>query len=257
MANAKVSFNGVTLIDLSNTTATANTILNGFGAYGADGNWIDGVAPATGISIISATWADSGHVFTAILDNNDNNQLCQFVFEVDEEEYIAYGMIIYDENSSSYYLILQWAGESYAEIYSIEYEESSGEILITATYTSDFTLFGSSVSFSPYVDSTITNANLQVFVSCSRSDDPFVSENIELDLYEDGGDTRGVVNQLPEYYTMSDIKFEIVGNIPENYDVVAKNINKIIITNSNHILHKEDLIENSVVKFTLSGDTPK
>lgn len=40
----KVVFDGRTLIDLTNTTATASTILSGVGAYGADGVWVDGTA---------------------------------------------------------------------------------------------------------------------------------------------------------------------------------------------------------------------
>ena len=42
MAVSKVSLNGSTLIDISNTTATADKILTGYGAYGANGVWIDG-----------------------------------------------------------------------------------------------------------------------------------------------------------------------------------------------------------------------
>ena len=38
----KVVYSGRTLIDLTNTTATANKIQSGYGAYGADGVWMDG-----------------------------------------------------------------------------------------------------------------------------------------------------------------------------------------------------------------------
>lgn len=44
----KVVYGGRTLIDLTDTTATANSILSGYGAYGADGVWIDGTATAGG-----------------------------------------------------------------------------------------------------------------------------------------------------------------------------------------------------------------
>lgn len=44
----KVVYGGRTLIDLTDTTATANSILSGYGAYGADGVWIDGIATAGG-----------------------------------------------------------------------------------------------------------------------------------------------------------------------------------------------------------------
>ena len=38
----KVVYNGNTLIDLTSTTATADKILSGFGAFGADGAWMNG-----------------------------------------------------------------------------------------------------------------------------------------------------------------------------------------------------------------------
>lgn len=40
----KVIYNGGTLIDLTGTTATADKILTGYGAYGKDGVWMDGTA---------------------------------------------------------------------------------------------------------------------------------------------------------------------------------------------------------------------
>lgn len=48
MAINRVDFNGNTLIDLTSTTATADTILEGYGAFGKDGNWIDGTATSGG-----------------------------------------------------------------------------------------------------------------------------------------------------------------------------------------------------------------
>jgi len=38
----KVIFGSATLVDLTGTTATADKILTGYGAYGADGAWMDG-----------------------------------------------------------------------------------------------------------------------------------------------------------------------------------------------------------------------
>lgn len=48
MAVNKVIYYNTTLIDLTNTTATADTILQGYGAYGKDGEWIDGTAKSGG-----------------------------------------------------------------------------------------------------------------------------------------------------------------------------------------------------------------
>lgn len=46
----KVIYNGNTLIDLTPTTVDASKILNGYGCYGADGNWINGVLDLGGTS---------------------------------------------------------------------------------------------------------------------------------------------------------------------------------------------------------------
>ena len=48
MANAKVTFNGTTLVDLTDATATANKILEGYTAYGATGEKLIGTASASG-----------------------------------------------------------------------------------------------------------------------------------------------------------------------------------------------------------------
>lgn len=44
MAVNKVNYGSRTLIDISNTTATADKIAVGYGAYGADGEWMSGTA---------------------------------------------------------------------------------------------------------------------------------------------------------------------------------------------------------------------
>lgn len=48
----KVIYNGSTLIDLTGTTATADKILSGYGAFGADGVWMDGTASGGGATNI-------------------------------------------------------------------------------------------------------------------------------------------------------------------------------------------------------------
>ena len=61
MAVNKVEFGGRTLIDLTGTTATADKILTGYGAYGKDGVWVDGTATsdatATAADIVSGETA--------------------------------------------------------------------------------------------------------------------------------------------------------------------------------------------------------
>ena len=44
----KVVYNGNTLIDLTSTTATADKILSGYGAFGANGAWMNGTASGGG-----------------------------------------------------------------------------------------------------------------------------------------------------------------------------------------------------------------
>lgn len=46
---------GTSLIDISNTTATAETILAGYGAFGADGAWVDGEATAGAGGVVYIT----------------------------------------------------------------------------------------------------------------------------------------------------------------------------------------------------------
>lgn len=45
----KVVFGTATLVDLTGTTATADKILQGYGAFGADGAWMDGTATSGGV----------------------------------------------------------------------------------------------------------------------------------------------------------------------------------------------------------------
>ena len=54
MAINKVKYGNQTLIDLTDTTATADKILTGFGAYGKDGVWMDGTA-STGSGAVADT----------------------------------------------------------------------------------------------------------------------------------------------------------------------------------------------------------
>ena len=63
----KVVYGGTTLIDISNTTATADKILSGYGAYGADGRWMDGTAAAgsgSAIAVVDTLDANGGTIRT-------------------------------------------------------------------------------------------------------------------------------------------------------------------------------------------------
>lgn len=55
MAVNKVVYGGNTLIDITDTTVTADKILSGYGAYGANGSWIDGSIVTKTASNLSAS----------------------------------------------------------------------------------------------------------------------------------------------------------------------------------------------------------
>lgn len=59
-----VNYGGRTLVDMRNATATAETVLAGYTAYGADGNLIHGTATSTkrkevSITLPASVWADN------------------------------------------------------------------------------------------------------------------------------------------------------------------------------------------------------
>lgn len=55
-----VNYGGKTLVDMRNATATAETVLAGYTAYGADGNLITGTASSTKRTEVNATLPKSG-----------------------------------------------------------------------------------------------------------------------------------------------------------------------------------------------------
>lgn len=57
-----VNYGGRTLVDMRNATATTETVLAGYTAYGADGNLIYGTAKSTNRKEVSITLATSAWV---------------------------------------------------------------------------------------------------------------------------------------------------------------------------------------------------
>ena len=57
----KVVFGSATLVDLTGTTATADKILEGYGAFGADGAWMDGTAIQGGTAAIAVEDTTDSH----------------------------------------------------------------------------------------------------------------------------------------------------------------------------------------------------
>ena len=67
MAINKVEYAGRTLIDLTDTTATAEELLTGYGAYRKDGVWIDGSLVVqhyyTGTTAPSSSLGENGDIY--------------------------------------------------------------------------------------------------------------------------------------------------------------------------------------------------
>ena len=67
------SADGTSLIDISDTTATADKILQGYGAYGADGAWINGTATSgtNGVVYITDEIDENGGTVRNIVADED------------------------------------------------------------------------------------------------------------------------------------------------------------------------------------------
>ncbi len=67
MAVNKVIFGTTTLVDLTDTTATSDKILSGYGAYGSDGVWMDGTVESQAIycgdSVPSSSLGSNGDIY--------------------------------------------------------------------------------------------------------------------------------------------------------------------------------------------------
>lgn len=62
-----VKYGGRTLVDMTNATATAETVLSGYTAYGADGNLIRGTASSTkrtetNITLPASRWSNNQQI---------------------------------------------------------------------------------------------------------------------------------------------------------------------------------------------------
>lgn len=131
MAINKVDYNGTTLIDLTSTTATADTILSGYGAYGNDGVWIDGTATSGG----SYTVATSS-------TTNSSSSNTSLSFSVDGEP-TAFVLINTETISleSGYYYVLSivWDGTTYRGTYGY-YKSRGGRYIYYSTsyYSSSY-----------------------------------------------------------------------------------------------------------------------
>lgn len=93
MARNKVVINGQTYIDLTSTTATAATILSGFGAFGADGVWINGTASGGGgggLVYETGTWTPSSDTTHGTINLSGSHDKPPFCYSVCPAEGSAY-----------------------------------------------------------------------------------------------------------------------------------------------------------------------
>lgn len=85
--NKVVKNDGTTIIDISDTTATEDTIMKGFGAYGANGQWINGKATASADIDDDGNlqWVHDGDIDLNILSNHthDSSEIEDFQNAVD------------------------------------------------------------------------------------------------------------------------------------------------------------------------------
>ena len=81
----KVVYGNSTLIDISDTTATASKILQGFGAYGADGSWMTGLAPE--LEIETGTYTPSSNASRPTINfSKTHARVPSFIYLIDSSD---------------------------------------------------------------------------------------------------------------------------------------------------------------------------
>lgn len=122
MAISKLILNGVTQMDITDTTATADKILSPYGAYGADGLWMVGAASAGGgLEYESGTLEPEEDVYTpTITFNNVHSTSPMLAMIVDATN-------TYDDTSDTFhsYVLYDWS-----KIGATLYANTSGDTRI-------------------------------------------------------------------------------------------------------------------------------
>ena len=169
MAVNRVDFDGRTLIDLIGTTATADKILSGFGAFGRDGEWMDGTfgfeegiyEPSSNIAHPTIEFAqehDTPPSIAAIVDmtgTSSTTTQSAWAFVI-FNWYRAWGETIsYASNSNAYgYYYLTYRGNSTSSLSAagtrIQYPDTNS----SASGTSYMSYFLTKSSFKPYSGSS-------------------------------------------------------------------------------------------------------
>lgn len=251
MAVSKVSLNGNTLIDISDTTATANQILIGYGAYGADGIWMDGTVSGEGGNNFLPTYEvncaniDASNMIMTLNnlpeDIEGGNIILHTTGICDGEEADIYIIIDTYNNVATTYMFFD-GSEPWITFGSTTLEE--GEISIEM---SNWPPQNEGVRLVPVElnkDQSIIDNNLNITIPC------YISDKIEL--------IEIASNQSIQCGLLSDSLTEIIleGTVPAGKDLQVK-VNGVISSsilsydNSKYWLNIDNSLRYSTITFTL------
>lgn len=254
MAVSKVSLNGNILIDISDTTATANQILIGYGAYGADGIWMDGTVSGEGGNNFLPTYeANCANIDASNMIMTLNN----LPEDIEGGNIILHTIDIFEGEEADIYVIID-AYNSVATTYmffegsvpwitfgSASLEE--GEISIEMGYWPPQNEGVRLVPVELIKDQQIIDNNLNITIPC------YFDDKIEL--------TEIPSNQSILRDFLSDSLTEIIleGTVPAGKDLRVE-VNGILSSsilsydNSKYWLNIDNSLRYSTITFTLGID---
>lgn len=250
MAVSKVSLNGNILIDISDTTATANQILIGYGAYGADGIWMDGtVSGGSGDNFLPTYEVNCVDIDTSnmIMTLNDlpeeiegGNIILHTTGICDGEEADIYVIVDVYNNVATTYMFFD-GSEPWVTFGSASLEED--EISIEMGDWPPQNEGAGLVPVELNKDQLIIDNNLNITIPC------YVNDKIEL--------IEIASNQSIQCSLLSDSLIEIIleGTVPAGKALQAKvnGVSSTIVSynNSKYWLNIDNSLRYSTITFTL------
>lgn len=254
MAVSKVSLNGNVLIDISDTTATANQILIGYGAYGADGAWVNGaLSGGSGDNFLPTYEVNCVDIDTsnAIITLNDlpeetegGNIILHTTGICNGEEADIYVIVDTYNNVATTYMFFD-GSEPLIIFGNTTLEE--GEISIEMGYWPPQNEGARLVPVELNKDQLIIDNNLNITIPC------YISDKIEL--------IEIASNQSIQCDLLSDSSTEVIleGTIPAG-KVLQVKVNGVIsssilsYSNSKYWLNIDSSLTYSTITFTLGTE---